>query len=287
MDSTVHLAAARQDHVCVIDWEVQCPKCSYCLRGLPLRSRCPECGFAYGASVPSEARAVDAFGRYMPRIFRLGIPPRIAVRHPWVPLAGIPLAAAASAAVFILALCLVTKVTCMVAEPVYPPRVTIAGSYGVYGTYGGRLRWNGYGLSWYAILIASGQCVIAFLVWILYATDTRFAARRRRTMNRLGVLAACSVAPMSLVAFLIVSLWQIPNVLSPMKCNVVFSIPYLSRYRIRPFADPVVIVGEAFIVLAVLLVTAWIIKCHAVCRLHVRQALLGVRADDCSEAPAT
>jgi hypothetical protein len=71
-----------------VDYDRPCPVCHYNLRGLPLRSRCPECGSVGGWNLYDEPVAWDdtrTFGAFM-RTFATAIfHPQHLARHVWCP----------------------------------------------------------------------------------------------------------------------------------------------------------------------------------------------------------
>lgn len=280
MDASARLDGKRNQQEGDIDLDLLCPDCSYCLRGLRIEGRCPECGFAYVAEHPSEARATRLFGQQIPAVLRCGIPPHLAVRYPLVPFAAVLLGACASSVLVIAGLCLATKFGFMFATPEYPPRANVVAAFGIYGTWGVLFRWNVYGIPYYAKSLFCGQLLVSVAIWCVYAVRTRSSGAHGRTVRRLGLLAACGSAPALLVPGLVVSLWQIPSVIAPLTRSAVIGFPVFSRIRFRPFRDPLQIVGEILLVLTSVWIAIWIVRRHGACARKLRQIMRGVRPAD-------
>ncbi len=207
MDASVGLNGELDRQGGDIDLDLSCPDCGYSLRGLPIEGRCPECGFAYVAKHPDEAQAAELLARRIPTVLRCGISPQFAIRHPVVLLAAVVLVACVSSVLVVAGTCIATKVGFMFATPEYPPRANIVASFGIYGTGGGLIRWNFYGVAFFAVACFFCQLLVSVGVWCVYAVGTRSIGVGGRVVRRLGLLAACSSAPALLVLGLLVSLW--------------------------------------------------------------------------------
>ena len=228
--------------------------------------------------------AARLFAQHIPAIFRCGIPPQWAIRHPWLPVLVALLGTGVSVAIFVSGICLVTSSCFGFTEPQYPPRGNIVADFGIYGTYGGLIRWNRERAEMFILSVTAGQLALSISVWGVYAVAGLRRGVSGKIIRRLGALAACTVPPLLLVPFFVILLWQALNVLAPR------GLPSLIDFRIGdrhigPFYDWVQGIGVLLLMLSCIWVAVWIVKRHGLCRKSVRQALLGVRADDTDAAP--
>ncbi len=93
-----------------IHWNADCTGCGYCVRGLPFKGRCPECGMSYIAEPPSEALALEQFRHNLPAWMRFGITTRFAMRHWFITFVAVVLAISLSTIFLISMFCLATKI---------------------------------------------------------------------------------------------------------------------------------------------------------------------------------
>ncbi len=280
MDGSAQSDGQNCRHDGAITRDLRCPGCRYCLLGLPIEGRCPECGFAYVAQHPNAAKTVDWFSRQIPAVWRCGISPRLAVRHPVVPFVTVLLTACVSSALVVAGFCLATKFGFMFATPEYPPRENVLASFGIYGVRGGLLRWKLYGIRHYATLWFFGQTLVGMGVWCLYAIGSRSVGKNGRILRRLGLLAACSSTPVLLLPGLIVSLWQIPSVIAPKAWSTNIDLPLVYRMRFQLALDFVQATGTVLLMLTSVWITTRIMRRHSAFARRLRQSLANVRAAD-------
>lgn len=243
----------------VLDESIVCPDCRYCLRGLPRRSACPECGLRFEWSPPNIELAVEKFTSAFPRWIRPLIKPRSTKlrKTRWSLLYATLMAGFSSA--FLVYAQLVTVWLTMV---VVSSKLRLLGGIRVaeYGTitvfYPARLNYSG---AWEVATIAlAGQMIVifAFLVFLIVVA-TRHGVQRVNFRRLCGY--SMIVAPMAtLIPMTAIALWQIANVTvvrggMPIELPMFFDM--LPRWHISP--GWVRRVGFAVLVISVAMTTIY------------------------------
>lgn len=253
-----------------------CPKCGYCLYGLPKQGKCPECGGAYFGEEPSVDQGVQAFTRTIPKHWRLWLTPQeTASGIPWVALATLILACAGSALLFSCARGLATLLATKYPSPLAPRDVI----YTEFATlYGSGLRLSPARAVFGAVWISLGELFLATILWLSYALRAFRLKVHRGALRHLGVYAALSVPSLLVVPMTLITIWQILNV----RFTYGFRARGLGLRWLRFSLHPFYFDALHIAVFLALIVTActlglWAHRRHRRCLQLVCRALSGIR----------
>lgn len=248
--------------------KIHCPRCAYCLNGLPIQGSCPECGVRYRADGPHVAEAARRFNLMIPVHSRFWMAARCEHRpRRGVLFCVLVLCAGVNAAAFVLMQYIAVRLAAPSPWGQRPENAEfIATVFGEVGSgWAKPMPWNGYGRILWSITFC-GQICLAFVIRFWYTYAPRDLGPRRRDAALLGGYAMGSVVPAMALPIVLVSLWQYWNVSDPGRFYGLlefFVLPY--RFLITGRGDEIAL--SAFFVLlgGVCLTTVRLFRRHRRC----------------------
>jgi len=196
--------------------EPNCPSCGYCLRGLPSRARCPECGNPFEILDLSIEDICANFECAIPaheRMFmRIG---RIDRRFPWAALAVFVVGSLALTGLFVGAQVLATKLGFEYPGYRFRSAVHIRNFLGESATWWARIEYDNDYMLLTGMWVTTGHIIAAAFVWLLYLCASRRVRHSRWIVRRLGLRVLGSIWTFVAPAMVLVSIWQFVNVSLP------------------------------------------------------------------------
>ncbi len=260
---------------------LRCPKCGYCLNGLPRRSRCPECSYAFIADEPNIEEAIYRFTKTIPKHWRLWLTPTsdIEQRRPWRVALLIILSSAALSVAFLSALFLAAILAAFLPYPPARGDHILCSPFLEVGLWARRVNFSPQVALVCAAWFVVGQLLLSRLICSWYWRKARLLKAHPTIMLRLGVVASACAPAVLLVPMAVMVCWQYVNVRFPPNLwREVFGLRWLRVQQYPLHLDAAQILCLLVLIPIMGVIALRLYRRHRQCIESVSAALTGIYA---------